>query len=168
MYVSICTHKQPFYEMGCYLWGFTCKENCSVTQSCLTLCDPVDCSMPSFPVLHQNPELTQTHVGDAIQSSHPLLSPSPPTFDLSQHQGLFQLVSSSHQVAKLLEFQLQHQSFQWYSGLISFRIDWLALLAVQGTLRVSSKTTVQNCQFFSTQLSLQPSCQIHTWLLGKS
>ena len=84
----------------------------SVAQPCLTLCDPMDCSTPGFPVRHQLPEFTQTHVhwvGDAIQLSHPLSSPSPPTFNLSQHQGLFQGVSSSHQVAKELEFQLQHQ-----------------------------------------------------------
>ena len=88
----------------------------SVTQSCPTLCDPMDCSMPSLPVHHQLPELTQTHVhcvSDAIQPSHPLSSPSPPTFNLSQHQGLFQWVGSLHQVAKVLEFQLQHHSFQW-------------------------------------------------------
>ena len=87
----------------------------SVTQSCLTLCDPIDCSMPGLPV-HHLPESTQTHVhwvGDAIQPPHPLSSPSPPAFNHSQHQGLFQLVSSSPQVAKVLEFQLQHQSFQW-------------------------------------------------------
>ena len=87
----------------------------SVAQSCLTLCDPVDCSTPGFPVHHQLLEFTQTYVhrvGDAIQPSHPLSSPSPPTFNLSQHQGLFKQVSSPHQVAKLLEFQLQHQSLQ--------------------------------------------------------
>ena len=86
----------------------------SLTQSCLTLCDPMDCSMPGLPVHYQLPEFTQTHVqvSDAIQPSHPLSSPSPPAFNLSQHQGLFQGVSSSHQVAKVLEFQLQHQSFQ--------------------------------------------------------
>ena len=81
----------------------------SVTQSSPTLCDPMDCSMPGLPVHHQLLEFTQTHVsgvGDAIQPSHPLLSPSPPAFSLSQHQGLFQRVSSSHQVAKVLEFQL--------------------------------------------------------------
>jgi len=81
-----------------------------------TLCDPMNCSTPGFPVHHQLPESTQTHVhwiGDAIQPSHPLSSPSSPAFSLSQHQGLFQWVSSSHQVAKVLEFQLQHQSFQW-------------------------------------------------------
>ena len=88
----------------------------SITQSCLTLCDPMDCSTPYLPVHHQLPEFTQTHVhrvGDAIQPSHPLSSPSPPAFHLSQHQGLFERVSSSHQVVKVLEFQLQHQSFQW-------------------------------------------------------
>ena len=89
---------------------------CSVVKSCPTLCDPMNCSMPGFPVLHHLPDLAQTHlhwVGDAIQEPHPLSSPSPPTFNLSQHQGLFQLVSCSHQVAKVLELQLQHQSFQW-------------------------------------------------------
>ena len=88
----------------------------SVTQSCQTLCDPMNCSMPGLPVHHQLLEFTQTHVhwvGDAIQPSHPLSSPSPPAPNPSQHQGLFQWVSSSHQVAKVLEFQLQHQSFQW-------------------------------------------------------
>ena len=80
---------------------------------------PMDCSMSGFPVHHQLSELAQTHVhqvGDAIQQSHPLSSPSPPTFNLSQHQGLFYRVSSSHQVAKALELQLQHQSFRssWF------------------------------------------------------
>ena len=87
----------------------------SVAQSCLTLCDPMDGSTPGLPVHHQLLELAQTHVhrvSDAIQPSHPLLSPSPPAFNLSQHQGLFQGVGSSHQVAKVLEFQLQDQSFQ--------------------------------------------------------
>ena len=95
----------------------------SVTQSCLTLWDPTDCSMPGLPVHHQLLEFTQTHVhwvGDAIQPSYTLSSPSPPTFNLSQHQGLFQWVSSLHHVAKVLEFQFQHQSFQWI-----FRVDFL-------------------------------------------
>ena len=84
----------------------------SVAQLCLTLFDPMDCSRPGFPVRHQLRKLAQTHVhpvGDAIQLSHPLSSPSPPTFNLSRHQGLFQGVGSSHLVAKVLEFQLQHQ-----------------------------------------------------------
>ena len=94
----------------------------SVAQQCPTLCDSMDCSMPSFPVHHQLLEPAQTHVhhiGDAIQLSHLLSSPSPPTFNLSQHQGLFLWFSSSHQVAKVLELQLQHQSFQWI-----FRTDF--------------------------------------------
>ena len=81
----------------------------SVAQSCPTLCNPMNCSTPGLPVHHQLPEFTQTHVhwvGDAIQPPHPLSSPSPPALNLSQHQGLFQWVSSSHQVSKLLEFQL--------------------------------------------------------------
>ena len=95
----------------------------SVTQACPTLCNPMYYSTPCFPVHHQPPEFTQTHihwVGDAIQPSHPLSSPSPPTFNLSQHPGLFKWVSSSHQVIKILEFLLQHQSFQWI-----FRTDFL-------------------------------------------
>ena len=86
----------------------------SVAQSCPTLCDPMDCSKPGLPIHHQFPEFTQTHVhqvGDAIQSSYPLLSPSPPAPNPSQHQGLFQWVNSSCEVARVLE--LQHQSFQW-------------------------------------------------------
>jgi len=87
----------------------------SVAQLCPTFCSPVECSMPGFPVHHQLLELTQTHVhcvGDAIQASHPLSSPSPLAFNISHHQGLFQGVNSLHQVPKVLEFQLQHQSFQ--------------------------------------------------------
>ena len=87
----------------------------SVTQSCPTLCDPMNRSTPGLPVHHQLPEFTQTHVhrvGDAIQPSHPLSSPSPPAPTPSQDQSLFQWLNSSHEVAKVLEFQLQHQSFQ--------------------------------------------------------
>ena len=96
-------------------WQQLTRVLSSVAQSCPTLCNPMDCSTPGLLVHQQLPELAQTHVhwvGDAIQPSHPLLSPSPPAFNLSQHQGLFQWVRSSHQVAKVLEFQLQHQSFQ--------------------------------------------------------
>ena len=88
----------------------------SVNKSCPTLCNLMNCSTPGLPVHHQLPESTQTHahpVGDAIQPSHPLSSPSPPAPNPSQHQGLFQWVNSSHEVAKVLEFQFQHQSFQW-------------------------------------------------------
>ena len=96
----------------------------SVPQLCLNLCDDaMDCSMPGFPVHHQLLELTQTNVhwvSDAIQPSQLLSSSSPPFFNISQHQSLFKWVSSSHQVAKVLEFQLHHQSFQWI-----FRINFL-------------------------------------------
>ena len=221
----------------------------SVAQSCPTLYDTMDCSTPGLPVHRQHPEFTQTHVhwvSDAIQLPHPLSSPSPPNFNLSQHEGLFKSASSSQKVAKVLEFQLQHQSFQriisvssvsqscptvtpwttahqaslfftdsqslpklisielvmppnylilccplllpsifpsiwvfsselalhirwpkyWsfsfsispsneYSGLISFRMDWLDLLAVQeGLSRVFSNITVQQHQFFGTHLPL--------------
>ena len=91
-------------------------ELSSVTQLYPTLCNPMNHSTPGLPVHHQPPEFTQTHahwVGDAIQPSHPLLSPSPSAPNPSQHQGPFQWVNSSHEVAKVLEFQLQHQSFQW-------------------------------------------------------
>ena len=118
----------------------------------------MDWSTPGFPVHHQLPEFTQTYVhqvSDAIQPSHPLSSPSPP-FNLSQHLGLFKWVSSSHQVAKVLEFQLQHQLQQYsneYSGLIFFRMDWFDLLAVQGTLKRllqhhSSKASILWCSAF--------------------
>ena len=110
----------PSYEID---KGQGCNQFSSVAQLCLTLCESMDCRMTGLSVHYQLLEFTQTHVhwvGDAIQPSHPLSSPSPPTFNLSQHQGLFQWVNSSHQVAEVLEFQLQHQSFQWI-----FRTDFL-------------------------------------------
>ena len=119
----------------------------SVTQSCSTLCNPMDHGMPGLPVHHQLLELAQAHVhwvSDTIQPSHPLSSPSPPTFNLSQNQGLFIWVSCLHQVAKVLEFQLKLND---YSGLISFRNDRFDLFIVQGTLKSllqhhSSKTSI--------------------------
>ena len=110
----------------------------SVAELCLILCDPMDCSTPDLPVHHQLLECTQTHVcgaGDAIQLSHPLSSFSPPALNLSQHQGLLQWLGSLHQMAKVLEFQLHISPSNEYSGLISIRMDWLDLLAVQGTLK---------------------------------
>ena len=113
-----------------------------VAQSCPTLCDPMNCSTPGLPVHHQFSEFTPAHihwVNDAIQPSHPLSSPSPPAFDFSQNQSLFQWVSSSHQVAKVLELQLQHQSsMNEYWKLISCWIDWFNLCAVQGLSRAFS------------------------------
>ena len=123
---------------------------------------PMDHSKPGFLVHHQLPESTQTHlqwVGDATQPSHLLSSPFLPAFNLSQHQDLFKWVSSSHQVAKVLEFQLQHQSFHEHPGLISFRMDWLDLLAVKGTLKSllqhhSSKASIlRHSAFFIVQFS---------------
>ena len=120
------------------------------------------CSTPGFPVHNQLLELTQTHVrwvGDAIQPPHRLSSPSPPSFNLSQHQGLFKLVSSSHQMAKLWSFSFNISSSNEHPGLISFRMDWLDLLAVQGTLKSllqhhSSKVSILRCSaFFIVQLS---------------
>ena len=101
--------------------------SCSVSQLCPTLCHPMDCNTPGFSVLHYLPEFAQIYVhwvSDAIQPSHPLSSPCPLALNLSQHQGLFQWVGSSHQVAKILTFQLQHQSFQWIFR-IDFLQDWL-------------------------------------------
>ena len=107
---------------GLYINRATWSCTCSVSQSCLTLCSPMDCSTPGFPVHHQLLELAQTHVlwvSDAIQPSQPLSPPSPPAISLFQHQGLFQWVGPLHQVAKVLELQLQHQFFQWI-----FRVDF--------------------------------------------
>ena len=127
--------------------GHPISSSVQFTQSCPTLCNPMDCSMPSFPVLYHLPELTQTHVhwvGDAIQPSHSLSSPSPPTFNLSQYQGLFKWVRSSHHVTKVLEFQLRISPSNKYSGLISFRMDWLDLLQSKRLSRVFFNTTVQS------------------------
>ena len=130
----------------------------------------MDCSMPSLPVLHHLPEFAQTHVhrvSDAIQPSHPLWSPSPPAFNLPQHHSLFQQVSSLNQVAKVLELQLQHQSFQWI-----VRVDFLYDLLVWSPCsprdsQVFSSTTDRRHQFYGTQPFLLSSSHIRTWLLEK-
>ena len=143
----------------------------SVTQSCPTLCDPMNHSTPGLPVHHQLPEFTQTHVhqvGDAIQPSHPLSFPSPPAPNPSQHQSLFQWVNSSHGVEKVLEFQLlvtflPKKSQGWSPS------EWTGCISLQskGLSRVFSNTTVQKHQFFSSQLSSQSNSHIHTWPLEK-
>ena len=150
--------------------GLSSIQFSSVTQMCLTLWDPMNRSTPSLPV-HQLLEFTQTHahrVGDAIQPSHPLLSPSPPVPNPSQHQGLFQWVNSLHEVAKVLEFQLQRQSFQWTprTDLPSGWTGWISLKS-RGLSRVFSNTTVQKHQFFGAQFSSQASSHIHTRPLEK-
>ena len=116
---SLCKTGSYIFFRGSWYSGWSLVSQ----LDCPTLCDPMDCSMPGFPVHHQLPEHPQTHahwVSDAIHPSHPLLSPPPPAFNLSQDQGLFQWISSLHQVAKVSEFQFQHQSFQWI-----FRTDFL-------------------------------------------
>ena len=133
----IWTKKKPVYHalyIGIHLKSelFPLQFS-SIAQSCPTLCGLMDCSTPGFPLHHQLPELAQIHVqrvGDAVQSSHPLPSPSPPAFNLSQHQGLFQGVSSSHQVVKVLEFQLQHQSFQ-VKIQDEFPLGWTGWISLQ-------------------------------------
>ena len=124
-----------------HLWRFVyfsqSHQFSSVAQSCLTLGNPIDCTMPGFPVHHQLPELTQTHVhwvSDTTQSSHPLLSP-PSAFNLSQHQGLFQWVGFWIRWPKYWSFSFNIRLSSEYSGLISFRMDQLDLLAVPGTLK---------------------------------
>ena len=122
----------------------------------------MNCRIPGLAVHHHLPEFTQSHihrVRDAIQPSHPLSSPSPPAPNPSQHQSLFQCINSSHEVAKVLEFQLKHHSFQEIPGLFSFRMDWLDLLAVQGTLKsllqhhTSKVSILGHSAFFTVQLS---------------
>ena len=155
--------------LRCYSWviilnlaqiTFSISCCCSVSHPCLTLCNHMDFSTSGFPVLYCLLEFAQTHVhwvSDAIHSSSPLSSPSPPAFNLSQHQGIFQWVSSSHQAAKLLELQLQHQSFQWTFRIDFLRMDWFDLLVVQETLRSlqyhSFKATIWLSVFFIVQLS---------------
>ena len=140
-----------------YIYHFS-----SVTQSCLPHCDSMDCSKTGLNVHHQLRELIQTHihrVGDAIQPSHPLLSPSPPAFNLSQHQGLFYESVLHIRWPKYWSFSFRISPSNEYSGLISFRIEWLDLLAVQGTLKSllqhhSSKASILWCSaFFVVQLS---------------
>ena len=142
----------------------------SVVKLCSTLCDPMNCSStPCFPVLHHFSELAQIHVhwvSDVIQLSHPLSFPSPPALSLSHHQGLFHWVSTLHQVAKVLELQLQHQSFQWRTFNSLGLIGWISLQS-KGLSRVFSSTTIQKHRFFSAQNSLWSRSHIHTWLPEK-
>ena len=137
----------------------------SVTQSCPTLCDPVNCSMPGLPVYHQLLEFTQTHVhwvSDAIQPSHPLSSPSLPAPNPSQHQSLSNESTFHMRWPKYWSFSFSISPSNEHPGPISFRMDWLDLLAVQGTLKVFCNTTVQKHQFFGAQLSSQSNSHIHT------
>ena len=140
----------------------------SVTQSCPTLCNPMNRSTPGLPVHHKLPEFTQIHVhrvSDAIQPSHPLSSPSPLAPNPSQHQSLFQWVNSSHEVAKILVSALASflpkKSQGWSPS------EWTGWISLQskGLSRIFSNTTVQKHQFFAAQLSSQSNSHIHTWPL---
>ena len=123
--LSICPFRLKIHHRSLGSWLKYFVQFSSVAQLCLTFCDPMNRSTPGLPVLHQLPEFTQTCVhqlGDAIQPSHPLSSSSPPAPNPSQHQGLLQWVSSSHKVAKVLEFQFQHQSYKTvFSELTNYR-----------------------------------------------
>ena len=126
-----------------------------------------------LPVYHKLPESTQTYVhcvSDAIQPSHPLSSPSPAALSPSQHQGLYKWINSLHQVAKLLGFQLQHQSLPTMNTQDWSPLGWIGQISLQpkGLSRVFSNTTLQKLTFFDTQLSLQPNSHFHTWPLEKS
>ena len=145
-----------------FLITFSSVQFSSFAQSCPTLCDPMNHSMPGISVHQQLPEVTQTYVhrvGDATQPSHPLLSPSPPAPNPSQHQGLFQWVNSSHHWPKYWSFSFSISPSNEHPGLISFRMDCLYLLAVQGTLKSllqhhSSQASIfQHSDFFIVQLS---------------
>ena len=142
----------------------------SVTQSCLTLCDPMNRSTPGLPVNHQLPESTQTHghrVGDAIQPSHPLSSPSPPA-PIPPSIRVFSNESTLHmRWPKFWSFSFSISPSNEHSGLISFRMDWLDLLAVQGTLKSLLQHHNSKHQFFGAQHSSQSNSHIHT-LIDKS
>ena len=140
---------------------------CSVAKSCPTMWS-YELQYTRLPCPSPSPGVCSAHAhwaSDAIQPSYPLLPPSPPAFNLSQHQGLFQWVSSSYQVPRLLG--LQHQSFQWIFRVDFFRIDWFDLLAVQGTLKSLLQHTIQRHQFFGAQPYLWSNSHIRIWLLEK-
>ena len=143
--------------------------SCSVAKLCPTLCNLMNYSAPGFAVLHYLPESGQTHVhwvDDAMQPSHLLSSPSP-AFSLSQHQGLFQWVSLYCHVAKVLELQLQQQSFQWIKDWFPLGLTGLISLLSRGLSRVFSSTTVPKHEFLSADPSLWSNFHIHTRLLEK-
>ena len=154
--MDLCTSKSTTKTTE---WQFS-----SVAQSCPTLCDPMNHSTPGLPVYHHLPEFTQTHVhqvSDAIQPSHPWLSPSPPAPNPSQHQSLFRWVNTSHKVA-LASF-LPKKSQGWSPS------EWTGWISLQskGLSRVFSNTTLQKHQFFGAQPSSQSNSHIHTWPQGK-
>ena len=142
---------------------------CSVAQSCLILCDPMDCSIPDMPVPHHLLKFAQVHVhctGDATQPSHPLMPSSPSALNLSQYQGLFQWVGCLRQMTKILELHLQHQSYQWVFR-VDLRLTGLLSLLSRGLSGVFSSTTVWRHQFFGILPSLWSSCHHSWWNRGR-
>ena len=157
MLPSTTPHVSQMSQTPCFQHQSHCC--CSVTQSCMALCDPMDCSTPALPVPHHLPKFAQVHVhcfGDAIQPCHPLMPSSPPALNLSQHQGLFQWASVS---ASALSTSIQARFLLWLIGLIS--------LPSKGLSVVFSSTTVQRHQFFGILLSLWSSSHYRTWPLGR-
>ena len=157
-----------------YIYVYTMEYSVqfsSVAQSCPTICNPMNRSTSGLPVHHQLPEFTQTdahRVGDAILPSHSLSSPFPPAPNPSQHQSLFQWVNSSHEVAKVLEFLsfsiIPSKEHPW---LITFRMDLLDLLAVQGILKSLLQHHSSNASILWCSAFFMSSSDIHTWLLEK-
>ena len=170
----------PSFNSKCmFYFGFHCRTQndnvkviyvqfISVSQSCLALCDPMNCSTPGLPVLHQLTESTETHVhwvGDAIQPSHLLSSPPPPAPNPSQHQGLSNESACHIRWPKYWSFRFSINPSNEHPGLNSFRMDWLDSLQSKGLSRVFPNTTVQKHRFFRAQLSLESNSHIPTWLL---
>ena len=141
---------------------------CSVAQLSPTLCDPMDCNTPGFPILHYLLEFAQTHihwVGDAIQPSHPLTPSSPPAFNLSQHQSLFRESAVRISWPKYWSFSFSISPSNKYSDWFPLGLTGLISLLSKGLSKVFSSTTVWKHQFFSIQPSFYSNWHIHTWLL---
>ena len=161
---------------GLFFGWDSLTRSCSVTQSCPTLCDHMDCSTPGFPILHSLPEFAQTYVhwvSDAIQPSHPLSPPSPPAFNLSQHQGLFQWAGSWHQQAKVLELRLQHPSFQWiFTVVYTKKEKKKRLIIISWQIRYCFSLTpplwVGACLFFYSCYWVSLSCLADDWKCSPS
>ena len=151
--------------MWTYLGVIILLQFSSVAQSCSAFCDPMNCSTPGLPVHHQLPEFTQTHihrVSDAIQPSHPLSYPSPPALNPSQHQSLSNESTFCMRWPKYWSFSFSIIPSKEHPGLISLRMGWLDLLAVQGTLKSLLQPHSSKDQFFGAQPSSQSNSHIHT------
>ena len=152
------------------LWHSRLVAAVHPVKLCLTLCYTMDCSTPGSSVLHYLSEFAIfMSIEPVILSNHLIFShPFPSAFNLFQHPGLFLWGGSLNQVAKIMEFQFQHQSFQWISRVDFFNIDCFDLFAVQGTLKSLLQHQILKHRFFNTQPCLWPNSHIHTWLLEKS